>query len=118
VTASPPDTFVCRAPHIVFLVRHNESSVEVSLRGEFDLSSTTASIQVIEYVTERIAEAPRALVVDMSGVTFFDAAGIKFLVRLKDTAKLVSTTFDVRSPRRDVRNLLAVLGLSELIEQE
>ena len=117
MTASLPDTFTCRAPHITFVVRHSDSSVEIALRGEFDLSSTDASIEVVEYVTERLAETPRALVVNMSGVTFFDAAGIKFLVRLEATAKLVSTTFDVRNPNRDVRYLLEVVGLSQLLEE-
>lgn len=116
MTATPPDSFVCRAPHIIFVVRHDHAHVEVALRGEFDLSSIDASVQIVEYVTECITETPRALIVDLAAVTFFDAAGIKFLVRLAETAKLMSTTFDVRNPTRDVRRLLDVVGLRELLE--
>src|SRR4051812_47299292 len=106
MTASPPETFTCRAPHIIFVVRHDESRVEVVLRGEYDLSSTDAAERVLEYVADRVAEGPRALVVDLSAITFFDAAGIKFLGRLDSAARLVSSTFQVREPTRDVRRLL------------
>jgi len=96
-------------------VRPNEDTVEIFLRGEFDLSSIHASQEVLEFAAERVAEKRRPVVVDLASLTFFDAAGIKFLVRLETVAGIASTTFCVRNASRDIRRLIEIVGLEKLL---
>lgn len=117
VTADQDDAFVCRAPHGTLIVHDNAQAVEVHLRGEFDLSSTEASTQVIERVAQSIADRPRPVIVDMSGVSFFDAAGVRVLQRLDRIADLASATMLVANPPRNVCRLLELVGLDDLLKR-
>jgi stage II sporulation protein AA (anti-sigma F factor antagonist) len=113
-SASNANTF--RSTHTTFVVCEYPHAVEVEVHGEYDLSSTTASQLVIELVGELVGSTPRPVIVDLSAVSFFDAAGIKFLLRVARIAQLADTTARVRDPNPDVRRLLEIVGLGNLVE--
>ena len=116
MTASAPKTNTFRSAHTTFVVCDYPQAVEVELRGEYDLSSTGASQLVIELIGELVGTNPRPVIVDLSAVSFFDAAGIKFLLRVAHIAQLADTTARVRDPKPDVRRLFDILGLGDMIE--
>ncbi len=115
MTGSPKrSTF--RSAHTTFVVCDNPEKIEVVLGGEYDLSSTDASALVIELVGDLVGNTPRPVVVDLSAVSFFDAAGIKFLLRIDRVAQLVSRRARVKGPVPDVRRLLEIVGLGTMVD--
>ena len=112
-TASEVSVF--RSAYTTFVVCDYRETVEVVVRGEYDLSSTDTSHLVLEHVGNLIGDAPRPVVVDLAGVSFFDAAGISFLLRLDRVARLASTTSSVRQPSAQARLVLDVVGLSDFV---
>jgi anti-anti-sigma factor len=105
-----------RAAHTTFVVCDTPKTVDVSLRGEYDLSSTDTSELVIELVADLLVKTPRPVILDLSAVSFFDAAGIKFLLRVHRVAQLAGTTARVHNPTADVRRLFELVGLSTFID--
>lgn len=110
------ERFTCRAPHGTFVVVDCPNAIDVALRGEFDLSSTGPSQQVIEHVGELLGGTPRPICIEMSAVSFFDAAGIKFLLQLERLAHLAGTTSSVQHPNRDVYRLLELVGCQRMVD--
>jgi anti-sigma B factor antagonist len=109
--------FTCRAHHASFTVFDHGDSIDVALRGEFDLSTADASQLVLEHVGELLGAAPRPVSIDLSAVSFFDASGIRFLLQLEQLADLGSTTSIVQNPTADVRRLLDMVGLQRLLKE-
>ncbi len=63
-----------------------ENIAVLSIQGEFDLSETAV---VDKWFDERLREEATRIVVDMSGVTFIDSAGLSSLVYgMKQTREL------------------------------
>jgi len=60
-----------------------DGTTTVTVTGEVDIA--TAS-QLRDYAEEALRPAPRRLVIDMGGVSFFAAAGISVLSALADSA--------------------------------
>jgi anti-anti-sigma factor len=118
MTASPDDRFTIRAPHGSFVVDDRPDSIDVILRGEYDISSDEPSQAVLEVVGELLGYQPRPVVVDMAQLSFLDAAGIRFLLRLESLAKLASTTASVCNANRNVRRLFAVVDLDRFLDDE
>ncbi|HTL86100.1 MAG TPA: STAS domain-containing protein [Acidimicrobiia bacterium] len=104
-----------RTTHTKFVVCDYPQAVEVEIHGEYDLSSTDAAKLVMEVVGELVGADPRPVIVDLSAVSFFDAAGISFLLRLARVAQLADTTARVRDPNPDVRRLFEIVGLEALM---
>jgi anti-sigma B factor antagonist/stage II sporulation protein AA (anti-sigma F factor antagonist) len=116
MTAGGPNTNTFRTTHATFVVCDYAQAVEVEVRGEYDLSCTDASKLVLELVGELIGDKPRPVIVDLAAVSFFDAAGIKFLLRIARIAQLADTSARVRDPNPDVRRLLELLGLGMMVD--
>jgi anti-anti-sigma factor len=107
--------FACHTPHGVLVVADLADMVEVTLRGEFDLSSNDAAQLMLQHVGELIGASPRPIVVEMSDVTFFDAVGIRLLLRLERLASLASTTSTVKNTTPTIRLLLEIVELERLL---
>jgi anti-anti-sigma factor len=114
---SPPGRFTSSAHHGTFIVVDHPDVLDVALRGEFDLSSTDASQKVIEHVGELLGSTPHPVRVDLSDVSFFDAAGIRFLLQIERLAELASTTSLVVNPSPDIRRLLEIVGLQRMLKE-
>ncbi len=107
--------FECHTPHGVLVVCDLSDIVEVRLRGEFDLASADAAQLVVEHVGELVGDAPRPIVVEMSDVTFFDAVGLRFLLRLENLATLASTIFKVTKATPETLLLLRIVELDRML---
>jgi anti-sigma B factor antagonist len=63
----------------------------------------------------RELQADRTVVVDLSGVSICDSTGLGALVRLHRRACAAGATFALRAPRRQVSDVLAMTGISDVI---
>lgn len=88
----------------------------LSLVGELDPATAPA-------LKERLAElaadtAVSSVVIDLSGITFLDSAGLRVLVAGREALRVGSGELVLRDPNSNVRRVLEVTGLSELITVE
>ena len=93
-------------------VRALGSEALIIATGEFDLASAPAAAAVFSDV---LTETCRRVVIDVSGVTFLDAAGLRAL-RAESTPTTRAITICFRAPSRPVRRVLELVGMFDLIE--
>ncbi|PDP88504.1 hypothetical protein CQJ94_05730 [Glycomyces fuscus] len=96
-------------------VLHEESAVPgrtvVRIRGGIDLTTVPAyRDRLFDAV---LADADR-IVVDLSGVTFFSAAGISLMAAAWVRARALGVDLRLAAPSDQVRNLLELVGTREL----
>ena len=63
-------------------------------------------------LARRLAAPPAVRTIDLSGVTFIDASGLRVLVKARDCA---ATRCLLRAPSRRVVRLLEITGLSAML---
>ncbi|HVM67823.1 MAG TPA: STAS domain-containing protein [Acidimicrobiales bacterium] len=80
----------------------------VSVIGELD----AAACPTAQAVSERTLAEATPVVLDMSSVTFFSAAGITMLLALQDRAAAVGTELTLRDPHPIVIRLLDIAGVA------
>jgi anti-anti-sigma factor len=93
---------------IAIEVAGNDLVTVVYIRGDVD-------IQTIDLMTDLAAQAiglqPNRVVLDLAGVTFFSAAGIAALHRIRDDTGSAGIKFQLRNLSRPVRRLLEICEL-------
>jgi anti-sigma B factor antagonist len=89
----------------------NPPSATVALDGEIDISSCPA---IRRFLMAAISGGNVHLAVDMSGVTFIDAAGIGVLVAAANRARVAGGGLSLLAPARQVRRLLGIVLLDPL----
>jgi anti-sigma B factor antagonist len=85
----------------------DETEEGVAVRGEIDLASAA---EFRERLYEAVKDAPDPLIIDMSGVTFIDSAGIHALTRF---AAVTAQSNLVIEASQHVFNVLEIVGLTE-----
>lgn len=83
----------------------------VRFAGEIDFVSAKAGGNVVEQLPADI----KHMVLDLSGVTFCDAAGVRFLLTIRETAMAAGVDVAVRHPSKVVRRILQITGNPPLI---
>jgi anti-sigma B factor antagonist len=83
----------------------------IALRGELDFATAPVADASLAPV---LAEQPKRVVFDLTGVTFLDSSGIAVLVR---SAQLAGTVA-VRNPSTVVRRVIECTGLEETLHIE
>ena len=86
--------------------RNGSNSATVRLYGELDIASAGAARRALEQVDAGI----RQIVLDLSHITFCDAAGVRFLLTAPAQARTAGRDLVVRHPSRSVRRVLALTG--------
>lgn len=81
----------------------------LAARGEVDIS--TADL-LTECGLRELSTGPTSLVLDLSGVTFFSAAGLRALLALRDAAAQ-GTQLVLLDPSPSVRLVLELSGLAD-----
>jgi anti-sigma B factor antagonist len=87
-------------------------SATVVLDGEIDIATCPA---IRRFLMAAISGGNVHLAVDMSGVTFIDAAGIGVLVAAANRARQAGGGLSLLAPSRQVRRLLDVLHLDPIL---
>jgi anti-sigma B factor antagonist len=88
------------------------SSATVVLDGEIDIATAPA---IRRLLLAAISGGSVHLAVDMSGVTFLDAAGIGVLVAAANRAREAGGGLSLLAPSRQVRRLLDILPLDAIL---
>lgn len=86
--------------------RDGSNSATMRLHGELDIVSVGAARRALEQVDAGIQQ----IVLDLSHVTFCDAAGVRFLLTAQEQARTAGRDLVVRHPSRSVRRVLALTG--------
>ena len=84
--------------------------VVVAVAGELDMATVP---EVEEYVRHRLGDASRALVLDLSGVTFLGSTGINLLIALRTACEAAGVALRVVATTKAV---LHPLELTDLID--
>jgi anti-sigma B factor antagonist len=87
-------------------------SATVVLDGEIDIATCPAARR---FLMAAISGGNVQLAVDMSGVTFIDAAGIDVLVAAANRARATGGGLSLLAPSRQVRRLLDVFHLDAIL---
>ena len=90
----------------------NPPSATVALDGEIDISTAPA---IRRFLLAAISDGNAHLAVDMSGITFIDAAGIGVLVAAANRAREAGGGLSLLAPSRQVRRLLDILHLDAIL---
>ena len=80
----------------------------VAIRGELDQSSESILPEFIRRLVR--TSAPVRIVLDLAGVTFMDAAGIRALLLARRAGESNETALVIRSPSSIVRRVLTATG--------
>lgn len=84
----------------------------VAVTGDLDMSTAP---QLLDSGTAEIDAGSKRLVLDLSGVTFCDSTGLGVFVRLKKRLDAVQGVLALAGPGENVRTVLNVTGLAEVI---
>jgi anti-sigma B factor antagonist len=90
----------------------NPPSATIALGGEIDISSCPA---IRRCLMAAISGGNVQLAVDMSGVTFIDAAGIGVLVAAANRARAAGGGLSLLAPSRQAHRLLDILHLDAIL---
>ncbi|MEO8694651.1 MAG: STAS domain-containing protein [Acidimicrobiales bacterium] len=93
----------------------NGDTLVVQLRGDHDSSSVPALAKTL---ASAVALENTNLVVDLSEVQFINAATVRVLTATGDFLSGAGRTFELRSPSRSARRILALCGVHGLCEPE
>lgn len=91
--------------------RGEDASVTVSLAGEFDL----ASAELARNAVQQLGPGTKQIVLDLSGVTFFSAAGVRFVLAARARASAVGGELILHQASSAVRQVFELTGVLPLI---
>jgi anti-anti-sigma factor len=86
--------------------RDGNSRATVRLCGELDIASVGAARRALEQLDTGIQQ----IVLDLSHITYCDAAGVRFLLTAQKQAHTTGRDLVVRHPSRPVRRILTITG--------
>jgi anti-anti-sigma factor len=102
------------APHdSAPLVPHDRGRTVVWLRGEHDISNVPS---LKEALARAISQDDADVVIDLRRVSLIDAAIIGVLLDGREALRKRSRRFALRSPSARAMRVLAVCGLTDLVE--
>ena len=92
--------------------RQADGAIVVEARGSLD-AATVAELRATLLDTLH-RQRPRAMIVDLTFVTFMDSMGMGALVAGYEAARDIGARFTVRNPSEFVQQQLRVTGLAEM----
>jgi anti-sigma B factor antagonist len=97
-----------QAPALTVRDRWEEGEATVTVQGEIDLSTVGAFSERLHDVAR---QNPQRLVINLSGVDFLDSSGLHAFVRVRKELP-GHCPIILRSPRRQIRQVFELTGLS------
>jgi anti-sigma B factor antagonist len=98
-------------------IRRSEEGRGVVLALEGELDAITAP-SLAEQLDALAAEACPLLLLELSGLTFVDSAGVSVLVKAKHEAEANGRRLTLRSPTEQVRQVFSVVGLADWLSYD
>jgi anti-sigma B factor antagonist len=99
-------------PQLSFQVAWQERAARLSVTGDVDLLSAPSLVATIDEV---LRERPETLVLDLTGVSFLDSAGISALARAYHAATAIGAQLSLTGARQMVRHVLEISGIDQVI---
>ncbi|HYZ61723.1 MAG TPA: STAS domain-containing protein, partial [Acetobacteraceae bacterium] len=93
-------------------VRGTDAGTEIVVRGDMDIASIEPLDKALD---EALAEAPKAVTLDLRAVGFVDSSGLKFLLRANARAKQGGWALEIFRPAETAIRALAVTGVLDLL---
>ena len=93
------------------VVSGSDSSYEVRLLGELDMSTAT---QLRDELTRVTSDGARHVVVDLSDLAFIDSTGLSVLIGGLKRLRQDGGDMALRSPTPGTRRVLEITGLTEV----
>jgi anti-sigma B factor antagonist len=90
-----------------------EGLVHVTLRGELDLSTVS---RVQDELERAESDAPRTLVLDLSGLSFLDSTGLRCVVSANERAREEGRRFVLIRGPEAVQRVFAITRLEDRLE--
>jgi anti-anti-sigma factor len=87
-------------------IPNGNGTVTVRLCGDLDFGSADAARRALEQLDDGIQQ----IVLDLSHITYLDAAGVRFLLTAQQRARTTGRDLVVRHPSKPVRRVLAITG--------
>lgn len=84
----------------------------VCFTGEIDIATAPEIVDVARRCLDR---GHREVVIDASQITFMDSQGLRALITAEQTVRMAGGSLRVRRPSRQVRRLLELSQIHELI---
>jgi anti-anti-sigma factor len=94
----------------VAAVEQNGDSIRVALRGELDLRTVE---QADDAVSRPDVQSSSRLVLDLSGVTFIDSTGLRFVLRVDRRARESGPRLELVPGPPEVQRVFALTRLEE-----
>ena len=92
--------------------RASDGRIRIALAGELDMATAP---DVLGCVQDAAAEPGCDVLVDLSGLSFADSAGISSLITICKRVRSEGGTFSVSGLQHEVRRVLEVAGLLEYL---
>lgn len=93
---------------------HIQDTALVSLEGELDLATAPLAVHA---VTQALADHPPHLELDVVGLSFCDAAGLRALLAARRTARLQGTDFRLIGVNPRLQHTITLLRATDLLPQ-
>jgi anti-anti-sigma factor len=96
------------------LANHGDVKL-IAIGGELDLDTAHLLTELVDRVAD---DRPARVVIDMSGVTFFCAAGLGALLRARETIAGVGGRIVLLAPSAPTEKILAITDTERLFEYD
>ena len=85
------------------------------LSGELDVVSAP---ELQQHLDEVLAEQHERVMLDLTGLTFVDSAGVSVLIKAKQAAEASGRTLVLRRPTEQLERVFALVGLADWLAVE
>ena len=86
----------------------------IAIGGDLDMSTAHLLTELVEHVVLVVRDPAGPVVLDMAGVTFFCADGIRALIRAREMIIAAGGRLTLRDPSPPTRRVLAITGDDQL----
>lgn len=94
-------------------VHHDDGVPVISVTGDVDMATDNA---ISAEIGDQLAMRPRALIIDLTEVTFLGLAGVTLLVAAAAMAQRSGVRLAVVASRRAVLRVLELTGVNQLLD--
>lgn len=107
-----------RSPRAAITLELTDSgpTTVIVVSGELDMSTTHLLTDLIDHAVREPRAGPVHLCVDLAGVTFFSADGIRSLLYARRVVASAGGTLVLREPSTSVRRVFDITGDGRLFE--
>jgi anti-anti-sigma factor len=102
---------ITHRPALSLVLAGEGPAVVVEVGGPVDMATVDPLVRLVDRLLS--GHAPPVLVLDLSAVTFFCAAGVNALLTVRARAGSAGCTLVLRRPSRITAAVLAIVGLTD-----